>query len=360
MAGSFGVFRQYEKAALAGLAIMAMLAFFVLPPFLQMGAVGGSGGSDPLAVSWTGGGLRESGLQRAVIMRKVMNNFLVDSMMASGQDPSRIRLADDEKDVVDTILLAREADRNGIVVSNEAINGFLKEWTNDLVRPEQFAEIVGRIGGRMGVGQADIFEALRTVLKARRLESLLLGGVGFEGSPPGWRWDYYRRLEQAATVEAVPLVVEQFVDKLPEPTDAALRAFFEKYKDKLPAARSPDPGFRQDHRARYDFLVAKAGTFVDEEKAKVTDDQVKAFYEDRKASLYRVKADDSTTAAAASEGTTSEAAPPPQGTAQPQDGQPSGSEATPAAPDSKDGAGSDRGASRVQATPVAFRQPADP
>ena len=43
MAGSFGIFRQYEKTALAGLAIMAMLAFFVLPPILQMGA--GAGGS---------------------------------------------------------------------------------------------------------------------------------------------------------------------------------------------------------------------------------------------------------------------------------------------------------------------------
>ena len=94
MAGSFGVFRQYEKAALAALAIMAMLAFFVLPPFLQMGA--GAGGSDPMAVSWNGGGLRESGLQRAVIMRKVMNQFLVETMAAAGQDPSRMRLADDE------------------------------------------------------------------------------------------------------------------------------------------------------------------------------------------------------------------------------------------------------------------------
>jgi hypothetical protein len=53
MAGSFGIFRQYEKAALAGLAIMAMLAFFVLPPILQMGA--GAAGPDPLVVSWSPG-----------------------------------------------------------------------------------------------------------------------------------------------------------------------------------------------------------------------------------------------------------------------------------------------------------------
>ncbi len=350
MAGSFGVFRQYEKAALAALAIMAMLAFFVLPPFLQMGA--GAGGSDPMAVSWNGGGLRESGLQRAVIMRKVMNQFLVETMAASGQDPSRMRLADDEKDVVDTILLAKEAEKNGVVVSNSAINQFLSEWTNDLVRPETFNGIVNQIGGRMGISQQDVFEALRTVLMARRMESLLVGGVGFEGAPPGWRWDYYRRLEQGATIETVPVVVEKFVEKLPEPTEPALRAFFEKYKDELPAARSPDPGFRQPHRARYDYLVAKADMFQDEEKKKVTDEQIKAFYEDRKAALYKAKPADDKTAtdakdgepAAEKTGKTDE----PAATTTP--------EAKPAdTPAGQDGAATDR----VRATPVAFQQPAN-
>jgi hypothetical protein len=354
MAGSFGVFRQYEKAALAALAIMAMLAFFVLPPFLQMNA--GAGGSDPMAVSWNGGGLRESGLQRAVIMRKVMNQFLVETMAASGQDPSRMRLADDEKDVVDTILLAKEAEKNGIVVSNAAINQFLSEWTNDLVRPETFNGIVNQIGGRMGVSQQDVFEALRTVLMARRMESLLVGGVGFEGAPPGWRWDYYRRLEQGATIETVPVVVETFVDKLPEPAEPALRAFFEKYKDELPAARSPDPGFRQPHRARYDYLVAKAGMFQDDEKKKVTDEQITAFYEERKAALYKVKPADDTTATDAKDGEPAAEKPAAEKTEENDESTPGPApEAKPAdKPAGKDGAATDR----VRATPVAFRQPA--
>jgi hypothetical protein len=284
-------------------------------------------------------------------MRKVMNQFLVETMAASGQDPSRMRLADDEKDVVDTILLAKEAEKNGIVVSNAAINQFLSEWTNDLVRPETFNGIVNQIGGRMGVSQQDVFEALRTVLMARRMESLLVGGVGFEGAPPGWRWDYYRRLEQGATIETVPVVVEKFVDKLPEPAEPALRAFFEKYKDELPAARSPDPGFRQPHRARYDYLVAKAGMFQDDEKKKVTDEQINAFYEERKAALYKVKPADDATATGAKDGEPAaektnendESTPGPAPEAKPAD-----------KPDGKDGAATDR----VRATPVAFRQPA--
>lgn len=354
MAGSFGIFRQYEKAALAGLAIMAMLAFFVLPPFLQFGS--GAVGTDPLAVEWKGGGLRESGLQRAVIMRRVMNQFLVETMAASGQDPSRMRLADDEKDVVDTILLAREAEANGIVVSNAAINQFLSEWTNDLVRPEQFDEIVNRLGGRVGISQQDVFDALRTVLMARRMEALMLGGVGFEGTPPGVRWDYFRRLEQAATIEAVPVVVETFIDKLPEPAEPALRAMFDRAKDDLPVARSPDPGFRQPHRVRYDFLVAKAGMFRDEEEKKITDEQIKAFYEERKAALYKAKPAEPATPAAEQPAAKADAAAEPKGgPAEPPKASPDAKPEA-AAPGSKDGAAAGRSPFRL----AAFQTPEAP
>jgi hypothetical protein len=357
MAGSFGIFRQYEKAALAALAIMAMLAFFVLPPILQMGPT--VGGSDPLVVSWKGGGLRESGLQRAVVMRKVMNQFLVETMAAAGQDPSRMRLADDEKDVVDTILLAREAEANGIVIGNGAINQFLSEWTSDLVRPEQFDAIMSRIGGRLGVSQHDVFEALRTVLMARRMETLMLGGVGFETTPPGLRWDYFRRLEQGATIEAVPVVVEQFVADVREPSETVLREFYGRHKNELPAARSPDPGFRTPHRARYEYLVAKAGVFREEEEKKITEEQIKKFYEDRKESLYKAKpAEPAKDEAAGKES--------PQGEeSKPQDAKSAGGAAEPAKPsaaepekpaaEKKEGAAVDRRMIRQ----VAFRQPGD-
>lgn len=294
MAGSFGVFRQYEKAALAGLAILAMLAFFVIPPFLQMGPSAGM--ADPVVVSWKGGGLRESGLQRAVLMRRAANQLLVDALSATGRAPTRMPLPDDEKDVVDTLLLANEASASGMVVSNDTINRFLQGWTNDLVRPEQFDQIVAQIGGRVGLGQQDVFEALRQVLLADRMRQLLVRGVDVSGTPPGWMWDYYRRLEQSATAEVIPVVVEKFAAEVPEPSEAQLRSFFDRYKDDLPVARSADPGFRQPHRVRYDFLVAKADAYVDEERPKITDAQIAAFYEERKESLYKAKPADEKTA----------------------------------------------------------------
>jgi hypothetical protein len=47
MVGSFEFFRKYQRSLLVFVAILAMLAFFVLPPFLQMGDSAAS--QDPVA-----------------------------------------------------------------------------------------------------------------------------------------------------------------------------------------------------------------------------------------------------------------------------------------------------------------------
>jgi len=288
MAGSFDIFRKYQRSLLVAVAILAMLAFFVLPPILQMGATGP--GSDPVAASWQGTALRESGLSRAVAMRTVLNQFLLDAVAASGRDPGRMRLLpDDEEDVVRTMLLAREADANGVVVSNAAINDFLAEWTNNMVRPEQFEGLIARRrGGPVAASQADIFEALRQVLAANRMERMFL--TGFAGDPPGLRWDYFRRLEQEATVEVVPVVVERLTGDVPGPDEKTLRTFFDAHKNDLPVARSPDPGFREPRRISYDSLFAARADLEAAAAKEVNDKEIKTFYEENKERLYRVKA----------------------------------------------------------------------
>jgi len=355
MAGSFDVFRRNQRAALAALAIMAMIAFFVLPPFLQMGG-GGGGGRDPVVVSWQGGELRESGVERAVAMRGVLNRFLMESAAAAGRDPAQLGLLpDDERSVVRTAVLAREAEANGVVVSDAAINEFLGQWTNNLVRQEQFDQIIGRLRvGPMGVSQYDLFETLRTVLAAQSMQMMFQSGFG--GDPPGWRWDYFRRLEQSATVEVVPVVVETLAADVAAPSEATLRAFFEQYKDDLPAARSAEPGFREPHRAKYEYLVAKTETFEAAAAKEITDAQIAEYYEKNKTSLFRAKPAPAAEAGDAGKAPVSEK---PAGDAKnaPADA------GKPVAPETKEPASQpapDKGSDvrRSRFSPVAFRQPA--
>jgi hypothetical protein len=287
MVGSFEIFRKYQRSLLVCVAILAMLAFFVLPPFLQMG--GSATSQDPVAVTWNGGELREGGLERTVALRSLVNRFLMEAASAGGRDPSRMPLLPEgEEQTVQTTLLAQDAKANGVVVSDQTINEFLGQWTGNLVRQEQLDEILSRLRlGPFPLTQRDLFETLRTELAARTM--LMLHQSALSADPPGWQWDYFRRLEQRATVEAVPVVVETFAGDVPAPSESVLRAFYEKYKNDLPQARSADPGFREPHRVQYEYLVAKRGLFEEEVAKEVTDEQIAEYYEKNKTSMFRAK-----------------------------------------------------------------------
>lgn len=286
MAGSFDVFRKYQRSLLVAVAILAMLAFFVLPPFLQMGSNASYG--DPVVVSWKGGGLRESELERAVAMQAAVNRFLMQSAAAAGRDPSRLSLfPENEEAVVRTLLLAEEARENGVVVSDRAVNDYLSQLTNDMVRPEQLDGIIAGLRiGPMGVSQADLFSALRTDRAA--WASLIMGQAAFSGDPPGWRWEAFRRLEQSAVIEIVPIDVRGLAEQVPGPSESVLRAFFDRFKERLPEPESREPGFREPHRVEVEYLVANRKKVEESVKAEVTDEAIAAYYEKNKERMFRV------------------------------------------------------------------------
>ncbi|MBM4021281.1 MAG: hypothetical protein FJ284_03405 [Planctomycetes bacterium] len=384
MAGSFNIFRRYQKAALAALAIMAMLAFFALPPILQMGGDGGGDAGDDLVLSWQGGHLRERDLQRAVIVQRALNQFLMAlQAAASGSDRVQPPLRDDEKSVVDALLMAREAKANGFVVSDAVVNDFLSVWTGDRVKPDQIAGVIDQLRARAGITEQDIFDGLRTLLLGNRMQLLTLRGTDFAGSPPGWRWDAFRRLEQSATVEVVPVVVESLAGDVVEPTAAQMQDLYDLYAQDLPRARSATPGFREPARIRYDAVLSTPDLFVAESEKEVTDEAIAKFYDENKDTLFKkVEPSKDTDAAPAAGGRsqpsaadpqareagppadqpadTKPAEPPPAGDAPAQNApaatEPPPTDAAPATP-----AASDSGAVAAGVLhPVAFRQPIEP
>jgi hypothetical protein len=222
-------------------------------------------------------------------MKRVLNRFLAESMQRAGRDPAQApQFATDEESVVQTILLANEARKNGIVVSDAAINDFLGKVTSGLVRPEQFEEIIsGLRTGAAGVSQHHLFETIREQLLAQNLLNMLQHG--FFGDPPGLRWDYFRRMEQSATVEVVPVDVRSVTDQVKTPQTAELRRFFEKYKEDLPNPRSDEPGFREPHRAKVEYVIARQGVFQEAISKEITDAEIAEFYEAKKATMFRAK-----------------------------------------------------------------------
>ena len=270
---------------LVAVAVLAMLAFFVLPPFLQMGA--GSSSNDPIVVEWKGGVVREDQLERAVALRTLVNRFLMQAAATAGRDPSRLpAFPEGEELVVREMLLAKEAEKIGLTVSNTAINEFLAAWTNNMVRQDQFDGIIAGLRyGRAPVLAADLFESLRTALIARN--TLLLFQTGFSGDPPAWRWDFYKRLEQSATVEVFPIEVENLATSVELPNESKLKAYFDTFKNDLPSAMSPNPGFKEPHRIQYASLMADQKKFEAAAGKTITDRDIEEFYEKNKETRFR-------------------------------------------------------------------------
>ena len=270
---------------LVAVAVLAMLAFFVLPPFLQMGA--GSSSADPVVVAWKGGSVREDQLERAVALRTLTNRFLMQAAASAGRDPSQLpAFPEGEELIVREMLLAKEAEKIGLTVSNTAINEFLAAWTNNMVRQDQLDGIIAGLRyGRAPVLAADLFESLRTALIARN--TLLLFQTGFSGDPPGWRWDFYKRLEQSATIKVFPVEVENLAMSVQSPSELELKAYFEKFKNDLPSMRSPNPGFKEPHRIRYASFMADQKKFEDEAAKTITKKDVEEFYEENKETRFR-------------------------------------------------------------------------
>ena len=118
------------------------------------------------------------------------------------------------------MLLAKEAEKIGLTVSNTAINEFIAAWTNNMVRQDQLDGIIAGLRyGRTPVLQVTS-ESLRTALVAR-IPCCYSNRLFCD--PPGWRWDFYKRLEQSVTIKAFPVEVENFAMSVEAPSESELR-----------------------------------------------------------------------------------------------------------------------------------------
>ena len=292
MASPFSVFRKNQKVMLAVVGIMAMIAFVFIPTW-----GGGSGadrrGDDPQVVTWKYGTLHESDIQRMQQWNNVLNQFVEGALqtVVQGRFPLEylgIRpFPTDEESVVRMMLMARQAEKLGLEVGDEAINAYIKRTTMDSVDQNQLREVVSnlRIGDRR-VSEGQLFDALRTALLARNYENLMVGGLGAD--PPAARWDAYVKLNRPVTAHVLPVPVADFIGQVEEPSDRELRAFYDEHKDRVDQPMmvqgvqlaGPEPGFKIPYRAQFSYVSADKAALVKKmvDENKFTEEEIKNYY----------------------------------------------------------------------------------
>ena len=229
--------------------------------------------------------LRESDLDSMRYSRQFLRQFMrtVNAEAAArGATPKQYLGVPDsvnERSLLQTLILSQKAEEMGLVVTDENIVNFLRRYTDQTVSAGEFGNIVKQMSqGRMSTTM--FFNAMRREMLALRFQDLFRQGI-FPSTPAAY-WDFYQRLNRQVAIEAVPFNVAEYLDRASEPTDEQIDEHYDTYKDSYAFPSSPTAGFKERKRIEFQYAQADLATFLDEEKSKITNEEIEAYYNENK------------------------------------------------------------------------------
>ena len=291
MKSPFAIIRKYQKTLMVALTLLAVFAFVIADSLSR--SMQGSNVQDKVVVETSAGNLKMSDIESLVRQRRLANNFIQRAATVCDVDFRQIQQIffrhgpgdDIQKDVLFGHLLTLKADEIGITVADSAVQDFIRQFTNEKLSTNDFRDVVSE----MHVSQNDIFNALRGELRARTARELLSPRAPLA---PEQYWDIYKKLQVRQVMEIAPVIVEDFVKEVPEPSDTDLEKWFDTYKDDFAVTSRKDfsPGFKQPRKVDLQYLTLRFADVrkqVEESKA-VTDEEIVAYYEANKDIRYVV------------------------------------------------------------------------
>ena len=312
MASPFKVFRKHQKLWLAGLTILAMFSFVFLGTIGEL--LGTRPQTNPVIVQTSKYGKLTA--HDIYVMRQDHNLFLqiISRIYPAqpGESPEAVfRLiqsnfggSSDEELVMNWLKLQR-AEEIGIYISDQIVNDFLQGITGGKVAARDIAAIIAQ----HNISDIQFFDLVREEMRAMEVSRLF--EYSLQGVTPAQRWEYFCQVRKQATVELIPIEVEQFVDQVQAPNDEELKAFFEKDKDKLPDPNSPEPGFRIPHKIDVQYVKADLAKFSD--PAQISDAEIQSAYQKNKAFYDRFEKESAGPAESEKKGAQKKETAPPRG-----------------------------------------------
>jgi peptidyl-prolyl cis-trans isomerase D len=275
----FAVFRRHQRTLMAALAIFAMVAFTL--DFSLFRNRFGSAREDAVVVKLAWRTVRQSDLSQIMVERSRANQFMM-RLLAAVYGPYAARPdffgGLNHRALVDALILQHEADRLGIPVRPELAIRSLRELTKNGLNDALFRRIYrGTFSDQITDDQllAEIADQIR-----------LAAVLELPGRPPVTPldvWRAYREQNERISARAMPIYVEDFVAKVPEPTETELRAYFDRYRDVLPDPGRDTPGFKVPRRIQVEYVMIDTDTLAREIKAKLTENELRDVYTQRQA-----------------------------------------------------------------------------
>ena len=130
-----------------------------------------------------------------------------------------------------------------------------------------------------------MFDLLRQEMLASKLSRMFQASMN--GLTPGQRWDYFEQLNRQATAQVLGVKVANYASQVEDPSDDEVKKFYDKYAAVIATPGSPEPGFKEPVKARFQFFQADNDRLVKEAKAQVTDEEIQKYYDEHKETEFR-------------------------------------------------------------------------
>ena len=304
----FATFRRYQRPMLAVFALMAMFAFVVSDSLMNfLSSRPNSAGRDEVIATLYGKEIKASQVGEMANQRAFANDFvtkLLSLKLATAQIglpvPQTIFGPTDDRSIVDALILEKEADRLGIPIDVESTKTWLREAPTQIllqslglagseVTMRTFRDRIGTVTGGDLDNTYRTFFATRipdpALLKAignqlRLLQVRTLGG-GAEVSPLDV-FDDFKAEAETISINAVAFPVDTFLPQAGEPTEAELKALFEKGSNTEQKRTVAAPAFKTPRKVQVEAVSVDTNAVVSKLTVAMKDETVKDAYESRK------------------------------------------------------------------------------
>ncbi len=299
MSTPFAIFRRNQKALIAFLGVMLIFVFTVGSIVLDFFDVGRAPRDNKVIVEWQGGKITASEMERMQVSHNLLVAYL-DAVIqetvskkgtpkAPGLQRDRfgryvapgIRRSASESDIVLTMVLAKKARDEGLVVSDEAIDSFLLRQLGDEMIGSQTMTDLLETTTRGQIRQKKLYDLLKTELLAQNLQ--ILAQSGLFATPPAEAWRYYNQLNRRVVTEMLPIPVDAFLDQVPEPAKAEILALYEERKGLIKSPETPEPGFKRGDQIKFGYFRSN----MDDFKSQLTEEEIVAYYEENKEERFK-------------------------------------------------------------------------
>lgn len=287
------------------LILLAMFAFVVLPTVSEYMRRTGPGMTDPVLAEFNGVSLTASRVngftQKHYATVQYLRKLAEETIRRGGtpkvpgftfdQQSNQIQSvgingspSDDMS--IRTLQFAAEAQKQGFELDDTSLDIWMEQFTDGkLSEREMFALLRRETNNQMG--QYQLYDMLRKQLLSAlyfRGASATVARGQFPLQSPLDHWNNFLKLNQKATINAYGVLVDDYVAETDaNPSESEVVAVYEAGKDRYGDDQSPEPGFRRRETASFEYVLGELQAFRDAEVAKLSEEDIKAEYERRKA-----------------------------------------------------------------------------